>query len=893
MSLTSLWRTIARGAHGIAHETDADKDVRDEVEHYLDEAAATFVAQGMTPAAARRAARVQLGTPTVIREQVRASLWESTVTSLVTDVRYATRMLRRSPIFTTVVVLVISLGVGAVTTIFSATNAFLFKPLPRASDPDRLVGIDRIERGSQGGTQASYPYYLKVRRDNRTLGGVAAWGKTDLTISAGSTGYVVYGNLVSGNFFSVLGIQPALGRFFLPDEDATPLTHPVVVVSYDFWQARLGGDSSVIGKTIGVNGTAYTLIGVAPSGFNGIFTPIITSAWVPLMMLPRIRPAGSLESSSTPWLWMFGRLKDGISRETARQDLIAITAARVAENVEPDWMKKNDDIRLISMTGLPDDARKTMLAFTGVLLGVAFLVLLIACVNVAAMLSARAVARRHEMAIRVALGAARSRIVRQLLTESTVLFALGAMGGLIIAVFATQMLEHIPLPGNVPLRLELSPDYRVFTFALLVSLGTGIMFGLAPALHAAKLDINSRLRNDSRTGGGRKMIVSNVLVVGQLALSLVLLVSAGLLLRALDRGQSVDPRFDMAGVTTAEFKTESWGYDEDRARRFFRSLRESIESAPGVTAVAYTNRLPLQMNSSYDDIALDGAAASGDGKPRGTSVQMDFVGHGYFAVLMIPIERGRAIEPTDDERSQRVAVVNETFAKHYWTDGSALGRTFGYHGERVTVVGVARDAKYATLMEMTPPHVYFPLAQEWRSEQTLVVRTSGSPQAMSAVIQTAVRSLDPNAPRPEVVSLQKATSFVLLPQRVAALVTAVLGALGLLLATIGLYGIMSYSVSRRSREIGVRMALGARAQDVQRMVVIGGMRLAGLGVVIGLALAIGASRLFVAYLYGVSPLDLPTFAVTAGLFLCVAFVASYLPARRAAMADPLIALRAD
>ncbi|MEO5818249.1 MAG: ABC transporter permease [Gemmatimonadaceae bacterium] len=893
MSLTALWRKIARGTHGIVHEADAARDVRDEVEHYLDETAAALVAQGMTPSAARRAARLHLGTPASIREEVRASLWESTVTSLVTDVRYAARMLRRSPIFTVVVVLVISLGVGAVTTIFSAANAFLFKPLPGANDATRLVGIDRIESRGDGGTQASYPYYVLLRDRNRTLSGVAAWSKTDLTITSGGTGHAAYGNLVSGNFFSVLGVRPAIGRFFLPEEDATPLTHPVIVVSHAFWRSELGGDSSAVGRTVGVNGTAFTLIGVAPPEFRGVFTPIVTSAWVPLMMQPRIRPNRSLDAAASSWLWTFGRLKDGMSRETARQDLIALTRARITEGVEPEWMRNNDSIRLISLTGLPDDARKAMLAFTGMLLGVALLVLVIASVNVGAMLSARAVARRHEMAIRVALGAARGRLVRQLLTESLVLFALGAIGGLSLATVSTGLLERIPLPLSVPLSLELSPDVRVLAFALLLSLVTGLVFGVTPALRASNPDIAGRLRNDARTGDGRRGIVSDALVVGQLALSLVLVVSAGLLLRALERGSSVDPQFDVTGVATASLKSESWGYDEPKARAFSRTLRERIEAIPGVTHVSYTSGLPLQWDNSNTDIRLDDAPPASASDSRGTRVRVNQVDVDYFDVLRIPIVDGREFVRTDDETAPRVAIVNETLARKHWPGGSAIGHTFLSNDQRVTIVGVARDAKYATLTESTPEMAYFALAQEWQAEQVLMVRTTQGAEALAPAIQGAVASLDPSVPRPTVISLQRATQFVLLPQRVAAFVAGALGVLGLVLATVGLYGIIAYSVSRRSREIGVRMALGARAVDVQRMVVLSGMRLAGLGVVIGLLLAAGASRLLVAFLYGVNPLDAPTFVATSLLFVAVALMASYLPARRAAMADPLIALRAD
>ena len=891
MSLIGFWRTVTRGLRGLARGAEADRAVHDEVRQYIDQATAAFVAEGLLPDAARRAAQREMGNMTAVEEGVRVSLWEYVVTSFASDVRYAVRMLRRSPVFTIVVVTVISLGTGAVTTIFSAVNAFLLRPLPRVSEPDRLVGIDRIEPGGKAGAQGSFAYHSMLRARTRTLSGVGAYGKLDLTISAGAAGRQVYANLVSGNFFSLLGLRPALGRFFLPAEDSVPLAFPVIVVSHDYWRTRLGADSAVVGRTVSVNGHPFALVGVAPAGFRGVQIPAVTSAWVPLMMAPQLRPRTNMDSPTATWFWQFGRMNEGMDRGAVRRELVALTAERIAEGVEPDWMKKNSDIRLIGMTGLPDDAQKTMKAFTGVLLAVAFLVLLIASVNVAAMLSARAMARRHEMAVRIALGAARGRLVRQVVTESLVLFTLGAVGGIAIAFIATRALEQIPMPMAIPIALDLTPDVRVLAFALLISLVTGGIFGLAPALRVARQDITTRLRDDSRTGTGRRTIVSNTLVIGQLALSLLLLVSAGLLLRALERGNRVDPGFDVDSVMTASFKPEAWGYDEARARTFYGMLRARISAIPGVTAVSYTSRLPLQLSSSGDRIQPNGEPAAPDNPTSGTLVQVEFVDAGYFDVIKVPLTNGRAFALTDDPGAPRVAVVNETFVKKIWPDGNPVGRTFGLHGELITVIGVARDAKYQSLTETTPSLAYFPLAQQWRQEHSLVVRANGAPPALATAIRNEVASLDPNIPLPEVVTLAAATSFVLLPQRVAALVAGSLGFLGLVLATVGLYGIISYSVSRRSREIGVRMALGARAVDVQRMVVREGMRLAGYGVAAGLLLSAFASRLLGAYLYGVSPLDAPTFVGMSLVFVAVALLASWLPARRAAAANPVVALR--
>ena len=526
-----------------------------------------------------------------------------------------------------------------------------------------------------------------------------------------------------------------------------------------------------------------------------------------------------------------------------------------------------------------------MLGLLGLLLGAAGLVLLIAGVNVAAMLSARSLERRREMAVRAALGAGRSRLLRQLLTEILVLFLIGAAGGVLVAQVATDALERMPLPPNVPLSFELSPDFRVLVFALGVSLVTGLVFGLAPALKAARHDITSRLRADSPGSGSRRTLLSRTLIVGQLALSLVLLVAAGLFMRALARGQQVDPVFDSAGVATASVEPESWGYNEARSRAFYRDLRAQVEALPGVSGVSFTGRLPLTNGSSFEDIDLGGTA---DVLVHYSKVDVD-----YFSVLRLPILRGRAFQATDDERAPRVAVVNETLARRVWPDGTAIGRTFRFLGKLTTIVGIPRDARYATLNEDTPAFAYFPVTQVWQPAQAILVRTVVPAEQLGRAIQQAMLSIDPALPRPRVTTLSQASSIVLLPQRVAAIVTGALGAVGLLLASVGLYGVMAYSANRRTREIGVRVALGAQRSNVVGMMVRDGMRLAGAGIVIGLSLAAAATRLMAGFLFTVSPLDLVTFAGMSIVLVSVALLATYLPARRAAALDPLSALHAE
>ncbi|MEP7344030.1 MAG: ABC transporter permease [Gemmatimonadaceae bacterium] len=815
------------------------------------------------------------------------------VQNLTMDLRYAVRMLRKSPVFTAVAVLVIALGTGAVTTIFSAANAIVLRPLPGATRTEQLVDIDRSQADGQGSLSASYPYYRRLQDASRNFEDVAAWTMVPLTISTGGEGIASLGNIVSGNYFRVLGVRPALGRFFVAEEDSTQGTHPVVVVGHAFWQSRLNGDSAVVGRTISLNGHPFTVIGVAPPRFQGIYAPLKTDAWVPLMMQQVLRPGGDLTRPGNAWLEMFGRLRDGATREGAQAELAALTRAQIADAAEPKAFGKYSGVHLSTLTGLPSEVGGAVLGFMVLLLAAAGVVLMIASVNVAAMLLARTAARRREMALRVALGAGRWRLVRQMLTENVLLFLVGAAGGVLLAVQASHALEQIPLPVDMPLALDLSPDLRVLTFALVVSLLTGVVFGLAPAMQASRVDLGARMRDNTAGSGARHSRTRSVLVIGQMALSLLLLVAAGLFLRALDRGQRVDPGIDTNNVAVAAFDVRTYGYDDTRGRQFYQTLKEQLSAVPGVTAVSYTHFLPLSMTNTGDEIQVDGAEPLAGDVDRGFSISLAQVDVDYFSVVRMPVLRGRSFASTDDARAPKVALVNETLAKRFWPNGDAVGRTFRLDHEVVTIVGLARDAKYSTLNEEPTPFAYFPLSQNWQSAQNLMVRTSGDPARFATTIRSTVRALDPMLPVPVVTTLRLATSVVLLPQRVAAIVTGVLGLLGLVLAAVGLYGIIAYSVSQRTREIGIRVALGARRADVVQLVVREGMRLVAIGMAIGLVLALTVTRVMTKFLFNVSPVDAITFVGGAALLTGVAFAASYLPARRAAATDPMSALRFD
>ena len=891
----SLWRQLSHGARVLFRRADADQELGDEVRHYIDESTAAHIARGMSPADAARSARLEVGNATVVREEVRSHGWESTISSIAADLRYAGRMLRKSPVFTVVVVSVIAIGTGAVTTVFSAMNTLLFRPMPGTSGDTPLVMISRRDPAGTS-MSGSYPYVEHLRTRTRTLAGIAGLTKVSLNIQAGDNAIPAYGEMVTDNYFSLLGARPAVGRFFLPEEGRSPMTHPVVVLSHAFWQRWFAGDPAILGRTITVNGHPYTVIGVSSPEFRGVSAPIVSDAWVPVMMLNQLRPELNwrITDAGFAGLRMFGRLADGATVEAAQAELTALTAALVTERSEPARHTGFDRVQLRPMMGLNlDDDRGMVTGFLALLLGASGLVLLIASVNIASMLSARAVVRRRELAVRAALGAGRGRLVRQVLTEILVLFSLGAIGGVALAVLSTGAVERMSIPLELSIALELSPDLRVMLFALFVSLATGLAFGLPPALNAVRIDITTRLRDGAAGSGVRRSRFTNFLIVSQLAAALVLLVAAGLFMRALSHGTRADPGFDATNVGTYTFFSESWGYDRARTTAFFHSLREHVAGLPGVIAVSYTTHLPLTLHNSGDNIQLEGVGAPGSSPAAGVPVWYEPVDAGYLELLGIPLRAGRSFTPADVEGAPRVAVVNETFARRYFPDGSAIGRSFVLYRARYTIVGIARDAKYSNLTESPTPFVYFSANQMWNARRTLVVRTSGDPAVVAPAIHAAIREIDPGVPRVPMVTLRDANSIVLFPQRVAAIVTGALGAIGLLLASVGLYGIIAYSVTRRTREIGIRLALGARATGVVGLIVREGMALACIGVVLGLLLAAGATRLIARFLFSVSPLDVATFGGMSMLFVAVALVASWLPARRAAASDPMVVLRGE
>ena len=814
---------------------------------------------------------------------------DSMLQALIHDLSFSGRMLRKNPVITAVAVLIIALGTGAVSTIFSVENAVILRPLPAVDRVSDLVVVERAQRS--GTISSSYRYYEYLAANAKTAN-VAAWSALPLTVSLGSGGLAPLGDIVSANYFDVLGVRPALGRFFVGDEVRVPDAYPVVVISYGFWQRQFAGDSSVVGRDLLVNGRKFTIVGVTPRGFSGVYPVLQTDVWAPLMMLAELRQRGRLDNPGSAWLDLIARKSPNVSRDQIAAEMTALTKQfATSSSGEPSDWKIFDRARVSSATGLPPDASTPVAGFFALLLAISGLVLLIASVNVASMLLARAVVRRREIAVRLALGAARGRLIRQLVTESVTLFVIGGVAGTLVAIWGTRLLERIDLPVELPLAVDLAPDVRALAFTLMVALLTGVAFGLAPALQASRLDFASALRGDTAGSGRSRSRLRNALIVGQVALSLVLLTASGLFVRALDRGRRVDPGFDVSNVAVAGFNVGTAGYDETRGRAFYDALVARISSLPTVLHAGYARLLPLSMTNSGTDISIDGFSPPGKRSGDSFTVMIDEVDPGYLDVTRLPLVAGRGIMASDNRTAPSVAVANQAFVKRYFPNSDGIGRTFKLNDTTVTIVGVVRDSKFKKLDEAAEPFLFFPFAQHWRSNVNLVVRTSRDPASLGPAIREAVRAIDPNLPMPAVTTLQQATRVVLLPQRVAVAVTGVLGILGLLLAAVGIYGVLSFSAAQRSSEIGIRVALGAVRRDVLRLVVGEGMRLVGVGMAIGLALALLATQALKPFLFGVSPFDPVTIVAIGGTLASVALLASYLPARRAASADPAISLR--
>jgi predicted permease len=798
------------------------------------------------------------------------------------DVRYALRMLARAPGVTAAAVLSLALGIGANTTLFSWVSATLVSPIGGVRDPGSLAVLTSAQ-GREGGTSLSYADFLDYRQ-TPGIAGATAQDELTLTLDADGRADRVWALIVSDDYFDVLGVRAAVGRTFGPD-DARAGT-PLVVISHGLWQRRFASDPGLVGRSVSINKHAFTVAGVAPPSFHGTTVGLSFDAWVPLSAQRAVLLGDRLTPRGHRWLQVLVRLAPGTSLAQAQAALSA-TAARLAATHAED---KGLDVTVSRFWNAPVGATRVLGPVLLVLWGVVALVLLIACANVANLLLARATLRRREVGVRLAMGASRGRIVRQLLTESALLALLGGGAGVLLAVWGAGALRAFVPPTDFPIALMPALDGRALAFALGLSLLTVIAFGLAPALQASRSAVGGPLREEQRSVvGGTGGRLRGALVGGQLALSVLLLVSAGLLVRSLRHAQTMDPGFDPQGVLLASVDLFGGGYDADTGRRFLASACDSLRTLPGVDSVSLTRRAPLGLGgSSSTSMEVDGYDAPPD-QPAWAFLHI--VGPGFFRTMGATILRGRDLGAGDVESAPRVVVIDETAAERYWAGRDPLGSRLRLGGSWYTVVGVARTMKHRELAEPARPHVFLPVLQSYHPLASFLVRTRRDPAALSGEVVSRLRALDAGLPVFNVVPLAEHVQAASFQQRMAGSLLAGFGALALLLAAVGLYGVLAFAVSQRTREIGIRMALGGRARDIYALVARQGLAVVGGGVVAGLAAAAAATRVLGSMLLGVSPTDPLTFALVSAVLLAVAVLACAVPARRAARVDPAVALR--
>jgi predicted permease len=830
--------------------------------------------------------------------------------TLLQDLRYGVRMLMKRPGLTLVAVLSLALGIGANTSMFSVVNAVFLRQLP-VPEPDRLIFVFNGSRNNPWAT-ASYPNYVDYRDRNEVFSGLAAYGVITVSLAQDERPDQVNGTIVTGNYFDVLGARAALGRTISPEDDKTPNAHPVVVLSHRLWQSRFGGSGAVIGQELAVNGNKFTVIGVMPAGFEGAEILEKSDFYTPMMMQAVVRPPrGGFSGEMNPdllrrrgpsWLQMIGRLKPGVSMEQAQAGMTVIGSQ--LEQAHPNE-NRGRIATLFPVSKIDPRGYKPLATAAALLMSVVGIVLLIACANVANLLLARASARRKEIAVRLAMGASRLRLIRQLLTESVLLALLGGSAGLLIAFWTIDLLKTTPPPvGIFSFNLDFSIDGRVLGFTLALSLMTGVVFGLAPALQSSRPDLLPSLKDESYSPvqSRRRFTMRNLLVVAQVAMSLALLIGAGLFLRSLWRIQSVHPGFDADKVLTATLNINLLRYTTQQGRDFYRQAVERVAGLPGVESVSLARVAPISGGMRITDFVIEGQDEQEIYRRRNDedndlqSVGANVVGANYLQTIGVPLSQGRDFTAADVESAPRVVVVNETFARQYFAEQSPLGRRLRIGGPRnpwSEIIGVARDSKYRTLDEAPRPFIYLPVMQNHETGMTLHVRAAGDPLSVAAGVRREISSIEKNLPLTNLQPMSALVSSSLYPARMGAVLIGVFGLLALLLASVGLYGVMSYAVSQRTREIGVRMALGARARDVLRLVVKEAMTMVVIGMAIGWGLAAALSRLISSFLFGVGAMDILTFAAIPILLATVALLASYLPARRAAKVDPLIALRCD
>lgn len=906
----SEWKDeVRKRLAGLNLRPERENEIVDEVSADLQDRLTELQAAGTSEWAARESVLAELDARDLVSElrrsepEYRAPLAEGGpssgrwISDLVHDLRYAARMLRKSPAFTLAAALTLALGIGANTAVFTLVNTFLLNPLP-VENISRLVAVSNTsvkKTANSGDLQLlSFLNFKDLRERERSFSSLSAHSSpTSVTMTVNRSPHRVQLELVTANYFETLGIRPFMGRFFLRGEDIVPGAAPVVVLGYSAWQDRFGGDPNILGRTIKINDTPFTVIGIAQKGFKGVYAVFGPDMWAPSMMAAQLLPAqeqNALSDRSIPVFTGIGRLRPGVSMSAAEAEMKMDGSALAQEY--PDSNQGQTVVLQTLKEAAFGPERQTAVMGTTLLMAIVGIVLLIACSNVGNLLLARATVRRQEIAVRIALGASRGRLLRQLLTESVLLGLLGGVFGLFVAYACCQLLMSLRPAEYAENLFTLTMSPNVYAFAFAVSIVAGVIFGIIPALRSSRTSVSDTLKEETRTAGRSRgrVTLANTLLAGQVAVSLLLLVVAALFLRSVSREYDIAPGFQTRHLALFMLYPGQAGYNEVRTKEFFKSVRERTAVLPGISSVTWASNLPF-WGRKATGVQIEGQELRA--KSNAISTVVNTVDLDYFSTFGIPFRQGRDFIQQDDDHSEPVAIVNDTAAARFWPGQDAVGKRLKLPQGKdfLTVIGVVKTANYQSLGEPPQPCVYTPLRQNFSDSMILYIRTAGDPSTVLTTVQGEIHDADPDLPVEDIRTGTKVIDQALWWARIGVGLLGAFGMLALALASVGLYGIMAYSVNQRRREIGVRMALGAGQDTVLLFVLRQGMSLVLTGIAIGVALALLAGRGLSRFLYGVSGADPISIVGASIVLLAVAFLACYLPARNASCVDPLVALR--
>jgi macrolide transport system ATP-binding/permease protein len=890
MSLERWFHTLPLRRRDRFRRKQVDQELRDELRDHLERQIQVNLEKGMSMEEARHAAALALGGITQIEQQCRDARGHNLIENTIQDLRYGFRQLCRNPGFSILTILCLILGIGANAAVFSWAEGILFRPYPAVAHQERLLALAGTARGESGATEISWPDFLDLQRNCTLCDALFVSKITGSTLSIGDHAEVTTGSIVSANYFDAIGVRPVLGRGFEPGEDVGSNAHPVVVISYDLWQKRFRGDPQIVGKTQRLNNIPHTIVGVAPERFYGTFVGWAMNFWVPASMEENFESEGyKLEDRSARWIEGYLRLKPGVTRAQAQDEISAI-----ATRLEASYPGTNRgrNIKLWALWQTPFNNAGTMLPTLEIMMAVVTFVLLIACANVSNLLLVRSFARRHEMTVRMAIGASAGRLFKQLLTEGLLLAGLGTAGGLLVAYWCRHALVLLSPPrSGMAMYLPGEIDWHVMLLSAGICLVATLVLGLVPAFQSRHIDLAGALKSESSgvTAARKKAWMRSGLVVVQVCLSFILLAGAVLLLESLQKIRSTSPGFSTTRVVETSVSLVAAGYDVPRARILQDDLIDRVRATPGVESAAFARLTPLGYGTySETPIAVDGYQPPLEEQP---TVEYNQVGPAYFATLGIPLLSGRDFTRADNENAPLVAIVNRTMKARYWGDRDPIGRRLQVKGKWARVIGVAADSKYESMREDPKPFFYVPLSQDFVRGPALNIRTTESLQNISAALLGEAHALDGNLALYEMITLQEQVDRSTSPQLVAVTLVSILAGLALLLSTVGLYGVMSYAVAQSMRELALRMALGAGPGDLLRLVISRGLRLTAGGVFLGAAAGLALTRLLGTLLYNVSPRDPRAFGAALAVMIITTVAACLFPGWRATRTDPARVLR--